>query len=113
MAKRPSKIPTLKNVGGHITTFPVGEEGIPQILSIQHLLTTLIVGEENPVHPTTLALGEEGPTIWWGEHPSNIITEHPSAIVAEQFGPITDPGGPVEAQAATKTAAKRKRKSRR
>ena len=86
-----------------MTTLIYGEEGIHP--------TTLHYGEE--IHPTTLAIGEEGPTYFYGEHPpSNPLIENPSNLIAEQFGPITDPGGPVErqARAAVKSAPKRRKK---
>jgi hypothetical protein len=89
--------------GGHPTTLALGEEVHP---------TTLIYGEEH--HPTTFLVGEEGPTYFYGEHgPSNPLIENPSNLVAEQFGGIIDPGGPVEQKvtaAAKKTARKRKKK---
>ena len=89
---------------GGLTTLMVGEEGHPTTLALgeEHHPTTLVFGEEGPTiffgehHPTTLALGEEGPTIFMGEHPpSNPLIEHPSNVIAEQFGGIIDPGGPV------------------
>jgi hypothetical protein len=104
-AKIPSGMTTLivGEEGGHPTTLALGEEIHP---------TTLVFGEEH--HPTTYLIGEEGPTIFVGEHPpSNPLIEHPSNVVAEQFGGIIDPGGPVERQtrtAAVKGAAKRKKR---
>ena len=124
MAKKATRkrAAAAKPAGG-MTTLMVGEEGHPTTLALgeEHHPTTLAFGEEGPTiffgehHPTTLALGEEGPTIYMGEHPpSNPLIEHPSNVIAEQFGGIIDPGGPVEQQkvkAAAKKAA-RKRKSK-
>lgn len=120
MAKKTTRKRTaaVKAPGG-LTTLMVGEEGHPTTLALGEEIhpTTLALGEEGPTafygeHPTTLAIGEEGPTIYIGEHPpSNPLIEHPSNLIAEQFGGIIDPGGPVEQKikaVAKKTARKRK-----
>jgi hypothetical protein len=121
MAKKAVRKPSAKKAAGMMTTLMVGEEHPPTTLALGEEIhpTTLALGEEGPTifmgeHPTTLALGEEHPTLYYGEHPpSNPLIEHPSNVIAEQFGGIIDPGGPVEqkVKAAPKaTARKRKRK---
>jgi hypothetical protein len=125
MAKKATRkrAAAAKALGG-LTTLMLGEEGHPTTLALgeEHHPTTLVFGEEGPTiffgehHPTTLALGEEGPTIFMGEHPpSNPLIENPSNVIAEQFGGIIDPGGPVERQkvtAAAKTVARKRKKKK-
>ena len=79
------------------------------------MMTTLMLGEEH--HPTTLAVGEEHPfsTHIWGEEghiPSIQIAENPPSTITAELGPIFDPGGPVEQQAAKAVKAKAARKRR-
>ncbi|MEP7031449.1 MAG: hypothetical protein ABI830_10995 [Pseudolabrys sp.] len=102
--------------GVHPTTLVYGEEGSPttHLLGEELHPTTLHLGEEG-IHPTTILLGEEHihTTVLLGEEgPSNPTAEHPSNVIAEQFGPIIDPGGPVERLAAVAKgqAARRKKK---